>query len=185
MQLRKPGSQLRLKKTSGRVECASLYPFPAGAPGSLLRPILFWEILLPSWNLQPGKAVEEAWEMGWWSACLFLASWDHLGPWSTPSPCPYVTKGGRKELIAQEFFLPSKGVTSLETMSVLLSGVQTDRKQQGELSRKPGALDADEPVQILTLPLLSWRNIPTRPNLRPMGLTEDQPHRAAGTIGVK
>lgn len=88
-------------------------------------------------------------------------------------------------MIAQEFFLPSKGVTSLKTMSVLLSGVQTDRKQQGELSRKQGALDADEPIQILALPLLSWRNIPTRPNLRPMGLTEDQPHRAAGTIGVK
>lgn len=123
--------------------------------------------------------------MGCWSACLFLASWDRLGPWSTRSPCPYVTQGGRKELIAQEFFLPSKGVTSLETISVLLSGVRTDRKQQGELSRKPGALDADEPVQILALPLPSWRNIPTRPNLRPMGLTEDQPHRAAGTIGVK
>lgn len=117
--------------------------------------------------------------------CLFLASWDRLGPWSTPAPCPFVTNGGRKELIAQEFFLPSKAVTSLETTSVLLSGVQSHRKQQGELSRKPGALDADESVQILSLPLLSWRNIPNRPNLRPMGLIEDQPHRAAGTIGVK
>lgn len=121
--------------------------------------------------------------MGCWSACLFLASWDRLGPWSTPSPCPYVTQGGRKELIAQEFFLPSKGVTSLETMSVLLSGVRTDRKQQGELSRKPGALDADEPVQILALPLPSWRNIPTHPNLRPMGLTETSLTGLLGPLG--
>lgn len=44
-------------------------------------------------------------------------------------------------------------------------------------------------VQILALPLPSWRNTPTHPNLRSlictMRVTTDRPHGAAATSGVK
>lgn len=44
-------------------------------------------------------------------------------------------------------------------------------------------------VQIPALPLPSWRNTPTHPNLRPLvcttRVTTDQPYRAAATRGVK
>lgn len=71
---RKP---IKKEKSSGRAECEYLHNFaelwePWGA--DLLRPVvLFWKIPLPPWvwNLQPGGAVEEAWEEGCRFVCLF------------------------------------------------------------------------------------------------------------------
>lgn len=78
MLLRKPGSQLRRKNSSGRVECASIYTVTAGPwelwCGRLLRPnILFWKIIFPpgAWNLQPGKKWRK---LGRWGGSLSASS---------------------------------------------------------------------------------------------------------------
>ena len=78
MLLRKPGSQLRRKNNSGRVERVSIYTVTAGPwelwCGRLLRPsILFWKIILPpgAWNLQPGKQWRK---LGWWGGSLSASS---------------------------------------------------------------------------------------------------------------
>lgn len=38
----KAGKPMKKEKRSGRVECASLHPFPAGAPAPLLRPVVLF-----------------------------------------------------------------------------------------------------------------------------------------------
>lgn len=74
---------MKKEKRSGRVECASLYPFPAGAPGPLA------EACCSDSENPPSRLESTAWRSGGGGlgdgvvVCMPLPG-TILGPWSTP-----------------------------------------------------------------------------------------------------
>lgn len=96
----------------------------------LLGPVVLFKTITPPLPRPESALVEEA--------CLTPPCFpDPVGPLEASPPRVLMQlSGGRRESIAQQVFLPSRGLTSRETVSVLLnSALQINRKRLGELSR--------------------------------------------------